>query len=51
MKGQLGNTELEALPAWAHVVGVERLAVPGLEAERHLVTLTLESSPKIENRT
>ncbi|MEE4175138.1 MAG: 16S rRNA (guanine(527)-N(7))-methyltransferase RsmG [Xanthomonadales bacterium] len=51
MKGQLRQQELEALPAWVRLVGVEALDVPGLEAERHQVTLTLEPLPKTENRT
>ncbi len=51
MKGQLREQELADLPSWAHVEGVERLDVPGQGAERHLVTLTLEPSPKTENRT
>jgi 16S rRNA (guanine527-N7)-methyltransferase len=51
MKGQVRDEELEELPAWAHVQAVERLDVPGLPAERHQVTLTLDPPPKTENRT
>ena len=42
MKGQVRDRELADLPAWAHVEAVERLDVPGLTAERHQVTLTLD---------
>jgi 16S rRNA (guanine527-N7)-methyltransferase len=51
MKGQVRDRELAELPGWAHVEAVERLDVPGLKAERHQVTLTLDPSPKTENRT
>ena len=41
MKGQVPEDELDALPAWAQVEAVTPLAVPGLEADRHLVSLRL----------
>ena len=37
MKGQRPGEELERLPPGFRVVAVETLAVPGLDAERHLV--------------
>lgn len=51
MKGQDPEQELSDLPSWAHVEAVERLHVPGLAAERHQVTLTLDPSPKTGNTT
>lgn len=39
MKGQLPRDELDALPPAFRVVSTPSLAVPGLEAERHLVIL------------
>ena len=51
MKGQVPAKELAELPTWVHVDAVERLDVPGLAAERHQVTLTLDPPPKTENRT
>lgn len=39
MKGQLPQDELDALPPAFRVVATPSLAVPGLEAERHLVIL------------
>lgn len=41
MKGQRPDDELEALPGWIEVEAVEKLAVPGLHAERHLVIMSL----------
>ncbi len=41
MKGQRPDEELEALPGWIEVEAVEKLAVPGLHAERHLVIMSL----------
>ncbi|MEJ8567926.1 16S rRNA (guanine(527)-N(7))-methyltransferase RsmG [Elongatibacter sediminis] len=43
MKGRLDKTELAALPDWVRLDAVERLAVPGLQAERHLVIMSLRS--------
>jgi 16S rRNA (guanine527-N7)-methyltransferase len=39
MKGQYPQEEIDALPRTWTVAAVHRLAVPGLEAERHLVEL------------
>lgn len=39
MKGRRPDKELEALPGWVRVDGVERIEVPGLHAERHLVIM------------
>lgn len=41
MKGQRPDDELERLPGWISVEAVEKLAVPGLHAERHLVIMSL----------
>ncbi|KAA9131648.1 16S rRNA (guanine(527)-N(7))-methyltransferase RsmG [Marinihelvus fidelis] len=42
MKGRLDPAEIDALPEWARLDGEPvRLLVPGLGAERHLVTLRL----------
>lgn len=42
MKGKAPDAELAALPPWARVEAVDTIVVPGLEADRHLVTLTLD---------
>jgi 16S rRNA (guanine527-N7)-methyltransferase len=42
MKGALPNDEIAALPAGWRLQDVRRLAVPGLEAERHLVVVSRE---------
>jgi 16S rRNA (guanine527-N7)-methyltransferase len=41
MKGAIPNAELEELPAWVKVDSVEPLSVPYLQAERHLVIMSL----------
>jgi 16S rRNA (guanine527-N7)-methyltransferase len=41
MKGRLPQAELEALPGDVRVEAVERLAVPGLQEDRHLVIMCL----------
>ena len=43
MKGAYPHEELNALPAGLRVVAVHPLAVPGLDAERHLVEMTLNT--------
>lgn len=40
MKGRYPGDEIEQLPAWIEVVSVEKLAVPGLHEQRHLVIMT-----------
>ena len=42
MKGQQPEAELQVLPKGYRLLGVHRLAVVGLDAERHLVQLALE---------
>jgi 16S rRNA (guanine527-N7)-methyltransferase len=44
MKGRAPDAEIEALPADVEVFHVERIAVPGLAAERCLVWMRLISS-------
>ena len=39
LKGRFPHDEIDALPAGFEVDGVHRLDVPGLDAERHLVTI------------
>ncbi len=39
LKGRFPHDEVEALPAGFEVEAVDRLDVPGLDAERHLVTI------------
>jgi len=41
MKGAYPHKELEELPAWVNVRSVEELSVPYLQAERHLVIMSL----------
>lgn len=41
MKGEYPEKELEELPGWIRVDSVEKLTVPYLHAERHLVMMSL----------
>ena len=41
MKGACPHRELEELPGWVKLLSVEKLMVPGLHAERHLVIMSL----------
>jgi len=41
MKGKYPKSELEDLPAWVKVDSVEKLSVPGLQEERHLVIMSV----------
>ena len=43
MKGRYPEAELEELPAWVQVNSVEKLRVPGLQEERHLVIMSVIS--------
>ena len=44
MKGAYPEQELEELPGWVNVVTVEKLSVPYLHAERHLVIMSVSGS-------
>jgi len=41
MKGRYPESELKALPDWVRVDSVEKLRVPGLQEERHLVMMAV----------
>jgi len=41
MKGRRPRQELQDLPPWLRVEAVERIEVPGLQAERHLVIMSV----------
>ena len=41
MKGQLPEDEISGLPDWIGVNSVEKLSVPGLHEQRHLVIMSL----------
>jgi 16S rRNA (guanine527-N7)-methyltransferase len=41
MKGRYPSDELDDLPAWVWVEAVEKLAVPGLQQNRHLVIMSV----------
>jgi 16S rRNA (guanine527-N7)-methyltransferase len=41
MKGKYPEAELEALPDWVRVHTVEKLHVPGLQEDRHLVIMSV----------
>lgn len=49
MKGRRPDDELAALPADIRVLGVHPVAVPGLEAERHLVELAPQEQAPSRN--
>ena len=40
MKGRHPGKELQALPPWVEVISVEKLVVPGLHEQRHLVIMS-----------
>jgi 16S rRNA (guanine527-N7)-methyltransferase len=40
MKGKIPGDELEGLPGWLSVDSVEKLVVPGLQEDRHLVIMS-----------
>jgi 16S rRNA (guanine527-N7)-methyltransferase len=41
MKGKRPDAELESMPAWLKLHSVEKISVPGLHAERHLVIMSV----------
>lgn len=41
MKGKYPGNELASLPAWCEVCSVEKLEVPGLQEQRHLVIMSI----------
>jgi len=40
MKGKYPGNELESLPGWLQVDSIEKLVVPGLQEDRHLVIMS-----------
>jgi 16S rRNA (guanine527-N7)-methyltransferase len=42
MKGKYPASELEALPDWTVIHSVEKLLVPGLQEDRHLVIMSVK---------
>ncbi len=44
MKGKYPEAELEALPGWVRIQSVEKLHVPGLQEDRHLVIMSVNKS-------
>jgi 16S rRNA (guanine527-N7)-methyltransferase len=41
MKGRYPANELAELPDWAHVQSIEKLSIPGLQEDRHLVIMSV----------
>lgn len=41
MKGRYPENELKELPSWLRVLSVEKLVVPGLQQDRHLVIMSV----------
>jgi 16S rRNA G527 N7-methylase RsmG len=41
MKGRYPADELDTLPDWVRVESVEKLGVPGLQEDRHLVIMSV----------
>ena len=41
MKGKHPKSELRDLPQWVRVDSVEKLTVPGLQEDRHLVIMSV----------
>lgn len=50
MKGAYPQAELEDLPDWVNVEAVEKLSVPYLQAERHLVIMSLSAGTEPQNK-
>jgi 16S rRNA (guanine527-N7)-methyltransferase len=46
MKGAYPEQELEELPDWVNIQSVEKLTVPYLHAERHLVIMSISNQGK-----
>ncbi len=44
MKGKYPEIEIEALPDWVRLGSVEKLEVPGLQEERHLVIMSINQN-------
>jgi 16S rRNA (guanine527-N7)-methyltransferase len=44
MKGKYPESELNGLPGWVRVRSVEKLEVPGLQEQRHLVIMSVTDS-------
>ena len=47
MKGAYPEKELEELPGWINVQSIEKLTVPYLHAERHLVIMSVSTNQSI----
>ncbi len=47
MKGAYPEKELEELPGWINVTSIEKLTVPYLHAERHLVMMSVSTNQSI----
>jgi 16S rRNA (guanine527-N7)-methyltransferase len=47
MKGAYPEKELEELPGWINVQSIEKLTVPYLHAERHLVMMSVSTNQSI----
>ena len=41
MKGRYPEEEIEALPGWVDICSIEKLSVPGLHEQRHLVIMSV----------
>ena len=48
MKGKYPAAELEALPDWTRVHSVEKLHVPGLQEDRHLVIMSVNKFDRLQ---
>ena len=46
MKGAFPGKEIEELPAWVNIESVEKLDVPYLHADRHLVIMSILNKPE-----
>ena len=48
MKGKYPESELSELPAWVSVNAIQKIEVPGLRADRHLVMMSLNTEPNLQ---